>query len=145
MSTPNPAMRAYNEIGVYSGVAYADPHQLISMLMVGALDRITRAKGALHSGQTALKGESVGAAITIVGGLKGCLDMEAGDELSNNLADLYDYMIRRLLEANAGNDEALLDEVASLLREIKLAWEAIPESAKQAHVRPRSGGTDASE
>ena len=38
-------------------------------------------------------------------------------------------MVRRLMEAHAGNDIAALDEVASLLQEIKRGWEAIPEDA----------------
>ena len=35
-------------------------------------------------------------------------------------------MTRRLLEANATKDDALLTEVGELLREIKLAWSEIP-------------------
>ena len=34
-------------------------------------------------------------------------------------------MMRRLLEANINNDEAILDEVSGLLRELKEAWDAI--------------------
>ena len=35
-------------------------------------------------------------------------------------------MNRRLLIANINNDEEALDEVASLLKELKEAWDAIP-------------------
>jgi flagellar protein FliS len=34
-------------------------------------------------------------------------------------------MISRLLEANRANDVALLDEVSSLLREVKSGWDGI--------------------
>jgi len=34
-------------------------------------------------------------------------------------------MTTRLLQASRENDEAILDEVASLMREIKGAWDAI--------------------
>jgi flagellar protein FliS len=125
------AMRAYQKIDAYSGAAYADPHQLIVMLMDSALDRLARAKGAMQQGNIAFKGELIGNSISIIGGLKGCLDMDAGGELSNNLDDLYDYMSRRLVQANLGNDPGVLDEVSALLREIKAAWDAIPDDVKK--------------
>jgi flagellar protein FliS len=51
--------------------------------------------------------------------------MEAGGEIAENLDSLYDYMLRRLMKAHAENDVAILDEVISLLREIKLGWDGI--------------------
>ncbi len=123
-------LSAYQEVGK-SDLAYADPHRLISMLMDGALDRIARARHAMQAERIAEKGELIGNAITIITGLKGCLDMEAGEALSANLADLYDYMCRRLVQANAADDDAMLDEVSNLLGEIRFAWDAIPESAKR--------------
>jgi flagellar protein FliS len=49
--------------------------------------------------------------------------------MAANLSNLYDYMIRRLMEGHAANDMDALDEVASLLREIKRGWDAIPDEA----------------
>ena len=135
----NQATHAYRQVDVFSGAAYADPHQLISMLMEGALARLAKARGEMLAARTASKGELIGNVMTIIGGLRGCLDMEQGDELSHNLADLYDYMGRRLLEANASDDPALLDEVSDLLREIRDAWNAIPDSVKAAHVAATTG------
>jgi flagellar protein FliS len=54
------------------------------------------------------------------------LDHSVNTEMSENLENLYDYMNRRLLLANINNDEGTLDEVASLLKELKEAWDAIP-------------------
>ena len=41
------AANAYQDVNVQSGVTDASPHQLIAMLMDGALDRISSAKGAM--------------------------------------------------------------------------------------------------
>ncbi len=123
-------LSAYQAVGK-SDLSYADPHRLISLLMDGALDRIARARHAMQAERVAQKGELIGNAITIISGLKGCLNMDAGEALSENLADLYDYMCRRLVLANAQDDETLLDEVSALLSEIRSAWDAIPESAKR--------------
>ncbi|WP_369959597.1 flagellar export chaperone FliS [Pseudomonas benzenivorans] len=118
------AMRQYQNVNTQTQVADASPHRLIQMLMEGGLARIAQARGAMERGQTALKGELIGKAIGIVGGLREGLDLRQG-ELAANLDSLYQYMVTRLLQANAKNDPAPLEEVAGLLREVKTGWDAI--------------------
>jgi len=81
-------------------------------------------------GEVALKGERIGKAISIVEGLRTSLNLEVG-ELSQNLEDLYDYVARRLFEANMQDDAEILDEVAGLLREIKSAWDVVTLETQQ--------------
>lgn len=119
------AMKQYQRVSVQSEVFEASPHRLIQMLMDGGLERIAQARGAIQREKFAEKGELIGKAISIIGGLREPLDHEVGGELSQNLDSLYEYMIRRLLEANRSNDIAALDEVSSLLREVKSGWDAI--------------------
>ena len=120
------ALSQYNSVSVNSGVEDATPHRLVQMLMEGALDKIATAKGHMLHNEPAEKGRFISWAISIVSGLQSSLDMEAGGELSRNLDDLYDYMVRRLGEAGASNDPTILDEVSSLLLEVKSAWDVIP-------------------
>lgn len=122
------ALRQYQQVNTQSGVAYASPHRLIQMLMEGALERIAVAKGCIQRQDIAAKGEQIGKAIDIIGGLRDGLNMDAGGEIAANLDALYDYLQRRLLEANLHSDLAILDEVADLLRPIKEAWDAIGET-----------------
>ncbi len=119
------AMKQYQRVSVQSEVFEASPHRLIQMLMDGGLERIAQARGAIQREKLAEKGELIGKAISIIGGLREPLDHKVGGELSQNLDSLYEYMTRRLLEANRGNDIAALDEVAGLLREVKSGWDAI--------------------
>lgn len=119
------AMRQYQTVNTQAQAVDASPHRLIQMLMEGGLTRIAQARGAMERQQTALKGEFVGKAIGIIGGLREGLDQQRGGELSANLDSLYQYMISRLLEANVKNDAVLLDEVAGLLRNVKSGWDAI--------------------
>lgn len=119
------AMKQYQRVSVQSEVFEASPHRLIQMLMEGALERTAQARGAIQRERFAEKGELIGKTISIIGGLREPLDHEVGGELSQNLESLYEYMINRLLEANRGNDITALDEVSSLLREVKSAWDAI--------------------
>jgi len=124
--------KAYQSMATYSGVAYADPHSLITQMMDGALSRLTRAKGALQRKNVAEKGELIGNCINIIAGLHACLDQEQGGDLARNLSDLYEYMNLRLAQANAENDVEKLDEVARLLIEIRGAWVQIPMDMRQA-------------
>jgi len=117
----------YATVGTQTGITEASPHRLIQMLLDGALDKIARAKGAMQRRQIEEKGNNITSAGSIVLGLRSSLDMEAGGELAANLDNLYDYMFRRLMDAHINNEEAALDEVASLLREIKNGWDAIPQ------------------
>jgi len=119
------AMRQYQSVNNQAQIIDASPHRLIQMLMEGGLSRMAQAKGALERGQTALKGELIGKAIAIVGGLREALNAEKGEELAVKLDALYEYMMVRLSEANLKNDTAALEEVMGLLREVKTGWDAI--------------------
>lgn len=119
------AMRQYQNVSTQAQAIDASPHRLIQMLMEGGLTRMAQARGALERGEVALKGELIGKAIAIVGGLREGLDFEAGGELAANLDRLYAYMSMRLTEANLKNDAGKLEEVSELLRNIKSGWDAI--------------------
>lgn len=126
------ALQQYRAIGVQSGVTDASSHQLVSMLISGAADRMAAARGAIERGETARKGELISKAISIIDGLRASLDRERGGEIAANLAALYDYIEQGLVEANLRSDVARLDEVAMLLGEVREAWNSIPAQMRQA-------------
>lgn len=119
------AMKQYQSVNIQAQAVDASPHRLIQMLLEGGLTRIAQARGAMERQQTAMKGELIGKAIDIIGGLHAGLDLQQGGELAANLDSLYQYMVSRLLEANMKNDAVQLDEVAGLLRNVKTGWDAI--------------------
>jgi flagellar protein FliS len=57
--------------------------------------------------------------------------MAEGGTLAQNLSDLYEYMIRRLLRANLETNVACITEVLDLLGEIRKAWIAIGPQVRQ--------------
>ena len=120
------ALSAYKQVGVQSGVTDASPHQLISMLLDGAMDRIASAQGAMERRDTGRQGELIGKAITIIDNLRVSLDHDQSPELAGRLSDLYEYMQGRLVEASAAADTAALVEVRELLATIRDGWESIP-------------------
>lgn len=120
------AMNQYKQVGTQVGADSADPHQLIVMLFDGALERIAIARGAIERKAIEEKGQKIGRVIAIIDGLRASLDKERGGEIAENLDNLYDYIQRRLLEANLNNDLKILSEVVDLLKEVRSAWVAIP-------------------
>lgn len=124
------AMKQYQQVSIQGGVMDASPHRLVQMLMEGFLEKLAIAKGNIVRKETALKGENISRAITIVNGLQASLNRDAGGELAENLNSLYEYMALRLIIANTSNDEAILDEVARLMIEIKLGWDSMPDQYK---------------
>ncbi len=127
------ALKEYRSVGVQTGITDASAHKVVAMLMAGALEHIAVARGAVERDNMALKGESVSRVIAIVDTLRASLNYEQGGEIAVNLGSLYDYMEKRLLQANINNDVSILDEVAALLQEIKLGWDAIPEDMRGGH------------
>lgn len=131
-SNSNPQARqfagAYHQVGVQTMVASASAHGLVALLFDGFVAAVHRAKGALHSGDIAGKGQSIGHAVRIIDeGLKAALDMKAGGKLAADLHDLYAYVCLRLIQANLNSDEAALDECLALMAPLREAWQAIGE------------------
>lgn len=119
------ALKQYQTVNTQAQAVDASPHRLIQMLMEGGLSRLAQARGAMERGQVAMKGELIGKAIGIIGGLREGLDLQRGGEVAANLDRLYEYMISRLFEANLHNSVAPLEEITGLLRNVKNGWDAI--------------------
>ncbi|MBL8430373.1 MAG: flagellar export chaperone FliS [Dechloromonas sp.] len=117
---------SYAKVGVDAAVETADPHRLVLMLFDGAMTAISLARIQMQNGQIPEKGAAISKAIDLItNGLRASLDMEAGGELAERLAALYEYMAQRLLFANLKNSVAALDEVSELLTSLREAWAQI--------------------
>ncbi|MDS4013410.1 MAG: flagellar export chaperone FliS [Candidatus Accumulibacter sp.] len=114
---------AYQQVDRESDIRGADPHRLIMLLFDGAIAALDAAERHMNENNIAEKSNSIAKAASIVSdGLSASLNIQAGGELAQNLAALYDYMVRRLMTANTQNDLIALREVRSLLQEIGGAW-----------------------
>ena len=101
----------------------ADPMQLIELLYRAAIDAVESARGHLRTGNIALRARSITKALEILNELALSLDVEKGGAIARNLAELYDYAVRRLLTANAGQVDAPLAEVKELLGTLLDGWQ----------------------
>ena len=117
---------AYSSIHVETGIQGADAHQLVAMLLDGAVAAIGTAVVALERGDIPAKCKAVGKAVSIVDdGLRGALDLQAGGQLAATLHDLYSCVLLRLTQANLKNDPQLLRDCVELLAPMRDAWNAI--------------------
>lgn len=120
------AFDGYGAVQVATGVATADNVKLILMLFDGLLESLAAARGHIQHENIAEKGKAIARCTRILMGLQGSLDFERGGELAQNLDELYAYVTRRLVRANAHNDIEIVDEVRSLMSEIRDAWSTLP-------------------
>jgi len=122
--------KKYQTVGTQSGIENATPHRLIQMLIDGAIERINIARGQMERNEVAAKGETIGAAISILGGLQASLNKESGGNIAQSLDDLYDYISNQLMLANKSNKIELLDESIMLMTQIKSGWDGIEKESK---------------
>jgi flagellar secretion chaperone FliS len=126
----------YRRVGVETSVSTASPHDLVKLLFEGYFEAIAQAKGGIQTNDIALKAKGISKAVAIIDeGLKACLDMKQGGQLSTNLWNLYEYVSLRLTQANLKNDLALLDECVQLITPIRDSWVQISSQANTANVR----------
>jgi len=133
----NSKLATYHGVAVHGTVAGADPHRLVQMLMDGVMERLAVARACIERGDIAKKAKLLHSCNTLLAELRGSLNMSAGGALARNLNELYEYMMRQLLRANAESNIEYIKEVASLLGEVRQAWVAIGPEVRQS--QPTSG------
>lgn len=127
----NAKVKNYQKEALKTRVAGADRYEIIQMLMAGAIEKMVHAKVAIEKKHFEAKSEHLSKASAIIEALRGCLDFDAGGEVTENLYALYSYMIDRLIDASVKNDGEIVTEVSNLLKEIKSAWDAIPHDVRE--------------
>lgn len=97
-------------------------HQIISLLMDGALERIGQALQAYQSHNHVDLQVLTHKLVAIINGLRNSLNMDAG-EIAVNLDALYEYMVDAITRAPYEDIAAVLAEVRGLISEIKAGWD----------------------
>ena len=139
MENMKTAVDAYKSAQVDAAVLGASPYELVAMLFAKAIEFTNEAKTHMLNGDINAKGHAIKlAAAIITDGLRGSLNMEEGGEIAQNLDVLYEYMTTQLVKAHAENNTEILDEVVTLLSNVKGGWDGIkPEQPVQSEAQPQ--------
>ena len=116
-------MRNASQAYLEEGILQADTVKLVQTLYRAAIDSVVKARNALAQGDIRERSREITRAGEILAELSHGLDLEQGGDLAARLQQLYDYMQRQLIEANALQSPRQLTEVESLLRTILGAWD----------------------
>lgn len=122
------AYQSYQAVNLKAQTAQASPLQLVLVLMDGLLDELARARGHIEARRYELKAASLEKCVSIINGMSSALDMEAGGEVVQNLARLYDYCAERLYRAGIELKVEIIDEVRQLLEQIRGGWQGVQDS-----------------
>ncbi|WP_282172847.1 flagellar export chaperone FliS [Cytobacillus firmus] len=112
-----------------NSVNTASPGELTLMLYNGCLKFIHQAKKAIEEKNIEMKNTNIQKAQSIIQELMVTLNMDI--EVSKNMMSLYDFMNRRLMEANIKNDTSILAEVEGLVTEFRDTWKEVIQVNRQ--------------
>jgi len=136
MCSRNAAQR-YHTIRSQGQVADASPARLVQVMFEHILSNLATAQGCMERirnnlplNDVIVKCKAMGKAVRLIGQLDATLDMEKGGQISDNLHNLYLYMLGRLTTANANNDARIVQEVSNLVGTIKKGWDQIVKDGK---------------
>lgn len=121
----NKAYNQYKENSIFT----SSPEELTLMLYNGLIKFIMQAQNAIDENNTEKTNNCIIRAQDIILEFQSTLDMKY--EVSQGLMLLYDYMHRRLLDANIKKSGEILEEVLGFAKELRDTWAQAMKLAKQ--------------
>lgn len=119
MTLHNNAYNAYKQ----NSINTASPGELTLMLYNGCIKFLNLARKAIEEKHFEEKNTNLQKAQNIMNELIVTLNMDY--EISKQILPLYEYMNRRLIEANIKNDVEIVDEVIGLVTEFRDTWKEV--------------------
>ena len=112
-----------NAYGIYknNSVNFASKEQMLLMLLDGAVKFAKRGRVAIEENNIQMAHESITRTQDIFTELRVTLDTTAG-EWAVSIDKVYEFINRRLFEANIKKDNSIMDEIIPLIEEIRDIW-----------------------
>lgn len=124
-------MIAYNAYNQYkeNSIFTASPEELTLMLYNGLVKFIMRGIDSIEKKNIQDANTNIIKAQNIVSEFMNTLDMNY--EISGSLNSIYDYMLRRLIDANVAKDRDILEEVLGFAKVLRDTWEQAMKISKK--------------
>lgn len=100
----------------------AGPLGLVLLTYEALYKSLGRARLAIESGDMQAEADHTGRAMEALVELSTSLNMEQGADIARDLASLYVYMMNRVTDGLCSGSTAHIDEVISLVQELRSAW-----------------------
>lgn len=126
------AINQPHQVYKQNSVNTASPGELTLLLYNGCLKFITFAKKGIEENNIEQRNTNLIKAQNIILELMITLNMDL--EVSQNLAQMYDYIHRRLVEANTKNDVEILNEVEGYVIEFRDTWKEVIQITRKQYV-----------
>ena len=128
MSSLTAQTNAYNAYKQNS-VTTASPGELTLMLYNGCLKFLGKAKVAIEQKNIQEKNINLQKSQAIISELMSTLNIDM--PIAKQMLPLYEYMNRRLIEANIKSDTSIIDEVEGLVTEFRDTWKEVIKITRQ--------------
>lgn len=113
-----------------NSVNYASKDQLLLMLVDGAVKFVKIGKQALIDKDIKKAHENIIKTQNIFYELMATLDVSKAGDWGQSLMSVYDFIVRRLVDANMKKDVGIIDEVIPLIENVKDTWEEAYKASK---------------
>lgn len=125
----NNAYEQYKENSIYT----ASPEELTLMLYNGLVKFLMQAQMAINERDIEKANNCIIKAQNIIAEFRCTLNKKY--DIAHQLDALYDYMYRRLIDANLKKDNTIIEEILGYARELRNTWEQAMKIAKQQNTR----------
>ena len=115
------AASAYASLSNETSVSEASPLDLIILVYRRLIENLREAQRSIESGSDATQ-PAEKALELIQKGLVAALDTEKGGEIAMNLAALYDWSMREILQARLKQNSEMLTGVIEVFKSLESAW-----------------------
>lgn len=105
-----------------SSIETASREQILIMLYDGAIQFLNKAKIAIQNKDFEGVHNNLIGAQNIIQEFINSMDREVAPQLAENLISLYEYFIRRLVQANMKRQIEPIDEVLRYMKSLKATW-----------------------
>ena len=118
---PSRSARAYADSSVQTSVSAAEPGDLIVLIYERIFDHLKLAKRDLENGEYGIE-PFTKAHDLIQQGLLACLDYKAGADVAQNLAAIYEWALREIIQARVTHSPEKVTEILDVLTPLYEAW-----------------------
>ncbi len=135
-------MNQYTKQYQKASIETASKEQILIMLYDGAIQYLNKAKIAMQNKEIENTHNNIMGAEKIIQEFINSMDRQVAPQLAENLISLYEYFIRRLVQANIKKQVEPIDEVLTYLKSLKATWEqAIALAQKEERESLKSNGS----